>query len=275
METPIRPYDASRDTDDCVHVFNTTTSIDLSFPQARAIGVHLWCLPYLALSPTTCFVLDSERANQLDPGRDSTAPNAVGYIIGTPDTAAFAAQLKSTYIPGVVSEGPQKHPWLHERDDDPSKPQADNKAVTEAAQNTNETSTNDDNTTMKQENIVSSLRRTLLNAECSPFLHHPDLLARYPAHLHVDILPQYQKRGHGSRLIGRFLRTLTEQNVPGVHLGMGGSNTGARRFYERWGFELCSEVLDDGASGETGRQGDAVYLVKDLRGDEYKGLGVS
>jgi RimJ/RimL family protein N-acetyltransferase len=61
-----------------------------------------------------------------------------------------------------------------------------------------------------------------------------------------------------------FLKKLQELGVGGVHLGMVASNAGARRFYERLGFQLCDGVLDDGASGELGRKGDAVCLVKQL-----------
>lgn len=136
---------------------------------------------------------------------------------------------------------------------------------TEAAQNPKEANTDVEEEAARRAKIVANLRKTFLNAECSPFLDRPNLLFRYPAHLHIDILPQYQGKGHGTRLMGCFLNSLIEKAVPGVHLSMAASNTGARRFYERLGFELCAEVLDGGASGETGKLGDAVYLVRDLR----------
>jgi ribosomal protein S18 acetylase RimI-like enzyme len=60
----------------------------------------------------------------------------------------------------------------------------------------------------------------------------PPELAGYPAHLHIDLLPAYQRRGLGSRLLDRFLAAA---GVP-VHLGMLTRNTAARAFYDRYGF---------------------------------------
>lgn len=55
----------------------------------------------------------------------------------------------------------------------------------------------------------------------------------YPAHLHIDLLPPYQRQGHGRRLIERFLRAVP---APGVHVGMLTANVEARAFYDRLGF---------------------------------------
>ncbi|AQX81179.1 hypothetical protein BWO91_15435 [Plantibacter flavus] len=64
----------------------------------------------------------------------------------------------------------------------------------------------------------------------------PELLAQYPAHLHIDLLPETQGMGVGRRLIDAFCELLAERGVPGVHLGVGVSNTGAQQFYQRTGF---------------------------------------
>lgn len=61
-------------------------------------------------------------------------------------------------------------------------------------------------------------------------------LAQYPAHLHIDLLPQTQGQGFGRALMNRFLQAMHEAGAPAVHLGMAASNTGARAFYERMGF---------------------------------------
>lgn len=60
--------------------------------------------------------------------------------------------------------------------------------------------------------------------------------ARWPAHLHIDILPGGQGQGGGRRLMERFLEALRFRGVPGVHLGLGITNTRALAFYERMGF---------------------------------------
>ncbi|EPJ41268.1 hypothetical protein STAFG_1696 [Streptomyces afghaniensis 772] len=54
----------------------------------------------------------------------------------------------------------------------------------------------------------------------------PELVA-YPAHLHIDLLPEWQGRGHGRRLMRTFLATLQDKGVPAVHLAMATANTRA------------------------------------------------
>jgi len=62
------------------------------------------------------------------------------------------------------------------------------------------------------------------------------LLAAYPAHLHVDLLPRLQGRGWGRRVVESVLEELTSTGARGVHLGVDERNTGAQVFYERLGF---------------------------------------
>jgi GNAT superfamily N-acetyltransferase len=61
-------------------------------------------------------------------------------------------------------------------------------------------------------------------------------LAGYPAHLHIDLLPGYQRSGFGRGLMNTLLTALHRKGVPAVHLGMVTANTGARPFYDRMGF---------------------------------------
>jgi ribosomal protein S18 acetylase RimI-like enzyme len=74
-------------------------------------------------------------------------------------------------------------------------------------------------------------------------LHDPERmivpeLADHPAHLHIDLLPEWQGKGHGRALMHRFLRALHERGVPRVHLVMSTANTSARAFYDRLGFRV-------------------------------------
>jgi ribosomal protein S18 acetylase RimI-like enzyme len=64
---------------------------------------------------------------------------------------------------------------------------------------------------------------------------HEDLMV-YPAHLHIDLLPEAQGQGWGRALMQTFLARLRALDVPGVHLGVGTSNSRAITFYERVGF---------------------------------------
>jgi ribosomal protein S18 acetylase RimI-like enzyme len=68
-------------------------------------------------------------------------------------------------------------------------------------------------------------------------------LVQHPAHLHIDILPQFQGRGYGKQLVSTLVEALRERGVPGVQLSMDPLNVAARRFYDRVGFrELPSST---------------------------------
>lgn len=138
----------------------------------------LFAGPYLHLEPELAFVLD-------DGG------TAVGYVLGTRDSAAFAAAVRREWAPRVAGRyaGP-----------------------------------------------ASAAEQDLLGMLFGPVRPVPPELAGYPAHLHIDLLPAYQRRGHGRALIRRFLAALTAAGVPAVHLGMAPANTAARAFYDRLGF---------------------------------------
>jgi ribosomal protein S18 acetylase RimI-like enzyme len=58
----------------------------------------------------------------------------------------------------------------------------------------------------------------------------------YPAHLHIDLLPETQGQGWGRRLIEALLDALRAAGIPGVHLVADARNTGALAFYDRLGF---------------------------------------
>lgn len=60
---------------------------------------------------------------------------------------------------------------------------------------------------------------------------------RWPAHLHIDLLPRLRGCGVGSRLIRRWLAKLEDIGVPGCHLETIGENHKAIAFFEAMGFE--------------------------------------
>jgi GNAT superfamily N-acetyltransferase len=64
----------------------------------------------------------------------------------------------------------------------------------------------------------------------------PDVVERYPAHLHIDLLPRLQGRGVGRRLITTLFDSLAAVGVPGVHLGVSTANPRAIGFYRHMGF---------------------------------------
>jgi ribosomal protein S18 acetylase RimI-like enzyme len=58
----------------------------------------------------------------------------------------------------------------------------------------------------------------------------------YPAHLHIDLLPEVQGQGWGRRLIERLVAELRERGVSGLHLAAATDNEAAIAFYPRVGF---------------------------------------
>jgi ribosomal protein S18 acetylase RimI-like enzyme len=77
-------------------------------------------------------------------------------------------------------------------------------------------------------------------------------LERYPAHLHIDLLPELQRRGLGRALIERLVQLLGARGVPGLHLSMDPANLPARAFYDRLGFrELPSSTASSPRLGMT------------------------
>ncbi|MCX4784845.1 MULTISPECIES: GNAT family N-acetyltransferase [unclassified Streptomyces] len=97
--------------------------------------------------------------------------------------------------------------------------------------------------------------------EMTVLLHAPERmivpeLAAHPAHLHIDLLPEWQRKGYGKALMRRFLAALRAKGVEAVHLSMLTANTPARTFYDRLGFvEL--QVPDPGPLTYLGRTTEA------------------
>jgi len=62
-----------------------------------------------------------------------------------------------------------------------------------------------------------------------------DLTVRYPAHLHINLDPEWRSQGIGGRLIDAFASHAAKRGAGGVHIVTG---DGVRnvRFYERCGF---------------------------------------
>jgi len=66
--------------------------------------------------------------------------------------------------------------------------------------------------------------------------------SEYPAHLHINLLPEYQHQGIGTRLTKYFEEHLVSLNVRGVHLQTTSHNHKALPFYKKLGFEILQET---------------------------------
>ncbi len=58
----------------------------------------------------------------------------------------------------------------------------------------------------------------------------------YPAHLHIDLLPECQGQGVGRMLLNTLADHFKEQGIKGLLLDVAVDNTGAIAFYEKCGF---------------------------------------
>lgn len=69
---------------------------------------------------------------------------------------------------------------------------------------------------------------------------------KYPAHLHIDILDEYQNKGYGSLLMNALLNELSSRKIKGIMLTANSDNYGAIRFYKRFGFHTVVNVKNAG-----------------------------
>lgn len=63
----------------------------------------------------------------------------------------------------------------------------------------------------------------------------------YPAHLHIDILPDYQGCGIGRTLLEALTTCLRQKGIEGIQLNVAADNSGAISYYEKMGFNLLEK----------------------------------
>ncbi|MEV4757266.1 GNAT family N-acetyltransferase [Micromonospora sp. NPDC049559] len=186
---PYRPDDRAAVYDICIRTADAGQDARDQYRDPDVLP-EIFAGPYAHLEPDLAFVLaDDDRA--------------VGYVLGTADTARFVARFRDEWLPLVSARYPA-------RDGAPTTP----------------------------DEIMVHL------------LHTPERmlvpeLADYPAHLHIDLLPDYQRAGHGRRLVETFVAVLRRKGVRALHVGMVTANRPARPFYDRLGFHVI-DVPDPG-----------------------------
>lgn len=122
----------------------------------------------------------------------------VGYTVGAPDSAAFEEWFATEWWPRHAERWPRPHGGQTAADS-------------------------------RQDGILRYAYSRAGGAQ--PFGDE------YPAHLHIDLLPETQGQGLGRRLIETLEAALREAGVTGLHLVASADNTGAIAFYPRVGFE--------------------------------------
>ncbi|MFJ3437638.1 GNAT family N-acetyltransferase [Streptomyces cyaneofuscatus] len=179
---PYRPEDRDALFDICIRTGHEGGD-SRHFYEDPDLLPNIFAAPYVVLEPDLAFVVE-------DGGR------AVGYILGTADTASFVARYRTEWLPGLADRYPA-----------PVQPQSPS---TPAEMMTG---------------LLHDPERMVL----------PELDA-YPAHLHIDLLPSHQQYGYGRALMETFPDALHARGVRAVHLSMLTANTPARAFYDRVGF---------------------------------------
>ncbi|MBQ8227990.1 MAG: GNAT family N-acetyltransferase [Clostridia bacterium] len=73
--------------------------------------------------------------------------------------------------------------------------------------------------------------------------------ATYPAHLHIDLLPDYHRQGWGGKLLNTLFDHLRSKGISGVMLTAGTDNINAGNFYKKQGLTHLENLGTDVAFG--------------------------
>ena len=72
-----------------------------------------------------------------------------------------------------------------------------------------------------------------------------DYVKEYPSHLHIDLLPECQGQGYGSKLVESLIVHLREKKINGLMLHVSVDNDRAISFYKKCGFKVLYAEKDD------------------------------
>lgn len=80
-----------------------------------------------------------------------------------------------------------------------------------------------------------------LDSKVLDSVHHPEpaseaLTGPFPAHLHINLLPEAQRGGWGRKLVEHQLAALKAAGVKGIYVGISLQNEPVTAFYQRLGF---------------------------------------
>jgi ribosomal protein S18 acetylase RimI-like enzyme len=121
----------------------------------------------------------------------------VGYTVGVLDTASFYRRCEWDWWPGLRRIYPDVQ-----------------------------------NVPMNERTVEQRLQHVVHEPVVAP----AEIVAAYPSHLHINILPRGQGHGHGRAMIETLLSALSAAGSTGVFLGLQPNNTRAPGFYEHLGF---------------------------------------
>lgn len=123
-----------------------------------------------------------------------------GYTLGTFDTKAFEERLERDWWPALRTGYPEPGPDVR----------------------------------------LSTPEQYAIHNIHDPGRTGDELAARFPSHLHIDLLPRMQGHGIGRTLIATMIAALRDRGSPGVHLLVSRGNQRATGFYRHLGFSEFS-----------------------------------
>lgn len=152
----------------------------------------IYAVPYQVLEPDFAFVVDGPQG-------------VAGYLLGTPNTAAFNARLAQDWYPRLQADvtRPPQDPALWRGSD--------------------------------------WARHAILH----PRLAVPEALRPFPAHGHIDLLPPARGRGIGRRCMGFLEERLRRAGTPGLFLDVHPDNARAQAFYRSLGYRTLDRDAAD------------------------------
>ena len=93
----------------------------------------------------------------------------------------------------------------------------------------------------KQENPSFSDFEIIIRSILYKQAKAPEWLSDYPTHIHIDLLPDYQRKGIGRKLFDIFHEKCLEQNIKGVYIEVAKANESAMTFYQKIGYQVAEE----------------------------------
>ncbi|KDQ10723.1 hypothetical protein BOTBODRAFT_115385 [Botryobasidium botryosum FD-172 SS1] len=186
----------------CLLTGDAGVSAEPLFSRPELIGL-VYAVPYLHLSNSFAFVLcttDPDPSSLDLPGasaEEEGEERVVGYILGTFDTRAYEAELEQTWWPALREKYPIPTDTTHAY-------------------------------TPEDIKYISKFAR--------PDTTNPDIAATYRAHMHIDLLPEAQRKGWGRRMIAVAADEVRKNGGRYLFLGIDPRNQAAAAFYLKVGF---------------------------------------
>ena len=85
--------------------------------------------------------------------------------------------------------------------------------------------------------VPTAADRQRMRAIDEPEADPAAIVAEYPAHIHMNLLPRLRGQGVGRALVEQWVAGARAAGVPGIHLGAGASNVGGIAFWTKVGFK--------------------------------------